>query len=101
MLVVLGLDDPNAAVVDWLASVEAGLAASGSEDALACLVPGRTRHAFTDAGVSAILEWLSSRTMQPDAPGRADSPSIDSNPTSRPRSGVGRPAACLESIPGH
>lgn len=90
VLVVLGLDDPNASAADWLDSVEAGLSESDSDDASACLVPGRTRHVFTDDAIETIVEWLDARAG-PDRlrSGGAVAPSR-----------AGRPSTCLDGVPG-
>lgn len=87
VLVLLGLDDPNVSAGDWLETVESALSTSESDDARACLIPGRTRHAFTDDGMSAILEWLGQRV----APG---------DPTTTATAPGERPSACLDGVPG-
>ena len=59
-LVLIGTDDPNTPLEEYLATVRRGLA-GGTSYAVVCLVPGRTRHMFTDAGVHAIVSWLDGR----------------------------------------
>lgn len=95
VLVLLGSEDPNTSAGDWLDSVEAGLSGSGSEDATACLIPGRTRHAFTDTGIATIAEWLGERLVS----GAADGADRRAGETVSPAR-VPRPSTCLDSIPG-
>ena len=67
VLILIGEEDPNTPLDDYLASVRRGLAASTSEDARVCVVPGRARHTFTEAGIAVLTSWL-------DAHLRAGSP---------------------------
>jgi dienelactone hydrolase len=61
VLVLIGEDDANTPVEDYLAEIRRGLAHASEEDAATCIVPGRTRHAFTDDAVAAVVEWLAAR----------------------------------------
>lgn len=98
VLVLIGADDPNTSVEAYLATVERGLAAASTRDATVCLLPGRTRHAFTESGVRAITEWLAGRVGAAgregvsSAVGRAgvEAPDRAGGPAASP------PAGCLE-----
>jgi pimeloyl-ACP methyl ester carboxylesterase len=80
VLVLIGTDDPNIPMDRYLAAVRRGLSAASTADAAVCLIPGRTRHSFTEEGVAAIADWLAQRLV---APGET-SPS-----------GVGPPSGCV------
>lgn len=84
VLVLIGTDDANTPMDAYLAAVRRGLTAADTPDATVCVVPGRTRHAFTDAGVAAISEWLAERV------GRSPAETAD----------VGAPSACLADPAG-
>jgi dienelactone hydrolase len=58
VLVLIGADDANIPMADYLAAVRRGLGAAETRDATLCRLPGRTRHAFTEEGVEAIAEWV-------------------------------------------
>jgi len=71
VLVLIGLDDINTPLHEYLEAVGRGLSGPGTSDATVCLLPGRTRHAFTDEGVGAISTWLKGRVGgvgSPDVP---------------------------------
>jgi hypothetical protein len=61
VLVLIGTEDHNTPVVDYLDAVRRGFASATSPDTGVCLLPGRTRHSFTPDGVRAIVEWLAIR----------------------------------------
>jgi dienelactone hydrolase len=69
VLVLIGADDADTPMDDWLAAVRAGLAGSSSTDVTVCRISGRTRHTFTPEGVRALSEWLVPR-VGPSAPAR-------------------------------
>ena len=58
VLVLIGEEDPNIPLDDYVASVRRGLAASASEDARVCVLPGRARHTFTEEGIAVLASWL-------------------------------------------
>jgi uncharacterized protein len=58
VLVLMGNEDPGTPLLAWLDAVRRGLARAPSPEAAVCLLPGRTRHAFTPAGVEAIEAWI-------------------------------------------
>jgi hypothetical protein len=70
-LVLIGTEDPNTPLDEYLGAVRRGFAVQGSPDAIVCLVPGRTRHVFTRPGVDAVVSWLDRRM---DRGGSPDSP---------------------------
>jgi hypothetical protein len=61
VLILIGNEDPNTPLLAYLDAVRRGLAAAPSSDATLCLIPGRTRHAFTAVGVDVISDWLTER----------------------------------------
>lgn len=65
VLVLIGVEDPNTPLDAYLPAVRRGLSEAGTPDATACLLPGRTRHTFTEAGVAAVAEWLGERVVDP------------------------------------
>jgi hypothetical protein len=69
VLVLIGLDDINTPLHEYLEAVDRGLSGAGTTDATLCLLPGRTRHAFTDEGIAAISGWLAGRITGPDSGG--------------------------------
>ena len=89
VLVLIGSEDANTPMEEYLASVRSGLEAGPTTDATVCLLPGRTRHAFTEEGVSAIAEWLSARVAT-RAELRAPSMERVGSP--------GAPGGCLEAV---
>ncbi len=58
VLVLIGNEDPGTPLLDWLGAVRRGLEDAPSPDATVCLLPGRTRHVFSSAGVEAMGAWL-------------------------------------------
>ena len=80
-LVLIGTEDVNIPLDVYLLAIDRSLSASGNTDVGLCLLPGRTRHAFTEAGVAAIGEWLARHMAAPSRP-------TDSR-------GWGPPSACL------
>jgi pimeloyl-ACP methyl ester carboxylesterase len=65
VLVLIGADDPNTPMNAYLDAVRRGLSTANTRDATVCLVPGRTRHTFTEHGVTAIADWLAERIVAP------------------------------------
>ena len=65
VLVLIGAEDPNTPMHAYLAAVRRGLSTASTRDATVCLIPGRTRHAFTEEGVTAIADWLAERIVYP------------------------------------
>ena len=61
VLVMIGADDANTPMDEYLGAVRRALSASASPDATVCRIPGRTRHVFTDAGVTGVTDWLGAR----------------------------------------
>ena len=61
VLVMIGADDPNTAMDEYLGAIRRGLAAAPTSDATVCRIPGRTRHVFTRGGVMAISDWIGAR----------------------------------------
>jgi len=84
-LILIGNEDPNTPLLAYLEAVRRGLAGAPSTDATLCLVPGRTRHSFTAAGVDVIAAWLVERVGSGAGPGARPGPD--------PRD---PPAGCLE-----
>ena len=67
-LVLIGTEDVNTPLDAYLAAMDRALASSETRDAALCLLPGRTRHSFTAAGVGAIGEWLGRYVDAPRRP---------------------------------
>lgn len=65
VLVLIGADDPNTPMDAYLQVVRRGLSAASTPDAAVCVIPGRTRHVFTEEGVAAISDWLAERRVGP------------------------------------
>jgi pimeloyl-ACP methyl ester carboxylesterase len=63
VLVLIGEEDPNTPMIEYLAAVRRGLSTARTTDATVCLIPGRTRHTFTEEGVTAIADWLAQRIV--------------------------------------
>lgn len=61
VLILIGTEDPNTPILAYLEAIRRGLAAASSTDSTLCLLPGRTRHSFTEAGVAVIADWLVER----------------------------------------
>ena len=61
VLVLVGGDDPRGPLDDWLAPVRRGLAAAPTEDATVCVLPGRSRHTFSDDAIAVLTGWLEAR----------------------------------------
>lgn len=61
VLALIGMDDPNTPLEAYLAALRRGLAGAPTHDTTVCLLPGRTRHAFTDESLDAIGTWLAAR----------------------------------------
>jgi pimeloyl-ACP methyl ester carboxylesterase len=61
VLVVVGSEDANTPTEAYLAAARGGLAESATTDAAVCLLPGRTRHAFTESSIGIIAAWLDAR----------------------------------------
>jgi dienelactone hydrolase len=59
VLVVIGNEDLNTPLRDYLAAMRRALSAGNVPEASVCLVQGRTRHSFTDEEVGLIVSWLS------------------------------------------
>lgn len=59
LLVLIGAEDPNTVMDDYLTRVRRALAAADTDHGAVCLVPGRTRHAFSDAALNPMVTWLS------------------------------------------
>lgn len=58
VLVLIGTEDPNTPMDDYMAAVERGLAATDADDARVRQVPGRTRHIFSPTALDEIVAWL-------------------------------------------
>lgn len=58
VLVLIGTEDPNTPMDDYVAALERGLAAADTDDADVRAIPGRTRHTFSPAALDEILAWL-------------------------------------------
>ncbi len=58
VLVLIGTEDPNTPMDDYVAALERGIAAAPTADATVRVVPGRTRHTFSPAALDEILVWL-------------------------------------------
>lgn len=58
VLVLIGTEDPNTPMDDYVAAVERGLAAADTDDARVRQVPGRTRHTFSPTALDEIVTWL-------------------------------------------
>ncbi|MDZ7779997.1 MAG: hypothetical protein U5R14_08725 [Gemmatimonadota bacterium] len=58
-LVLIGTEDPNTRLEDYLEVVRQGLASAETADGTVCVVPGRTRHVFSDAALEILVTWLS------------------------------------------
>jgi hypothetical protein len=69
VLVMIGTEDASATLDAYLAAVRRGLARAPTEDALVCVVEGRTRHSYTSDAVRLIAEWLRSRPTSARAAG--------------------------------
>ena len=65
VLVLIGAEDPNTPMDAYLAAVRRGLSTASTRDATVCVIPGRTRHTFTEEGVTAIADWLAERIVSP------------------------------------
>jgi pimeloyl-ACP methyl ester carboxylesterase len=63
ILVLIGTEDPNTPMDEYLAAVRRGLSNANTRDATVCVMPGRTRHTFTEEGVTAIADWLAERIV--------------------------------------
>ena len=61
VLILIGNEDPNTPILAYLEAIRRGLAEAPSTDSTLCLLPGRTRHSFTEAGVAVIADWLVER----------------------------------------
>lgn len=61
VLVLIGTEDPNTPMDDYVAAVEQGLAAADTDDAQVRAIPGRTRHIFSPAALDEIVAWLARR----------------------------------------
>jgi pimeloyl-ACP methyl ester carboxylesterase len=61
VLVLIGSEDPNTPMPEYLAAVRRGLSAAATDDWTVCRIPGRTRHTFSSDGVEAIVDWLEPR----------------------------------------
>ncbi len=59
VMVLIGMEDANTPMDRYLEAVARGLDAAPAQEATVCRVPGRTRHAFPDMALDAILQWLS------------------------------------------
>lgn len=59
VMVLIGMEDANTPMDRYLEAVARGLDAAPTREAIVCRVPGRTRHAFPDLALDAILQWLS------------------------------------------
>ena len=68
VLLLIGADDANTPMDRYLHAVRRGLAGAPSGDATVCRVPGRTRHAFSDAALDALARWLSARGSAAEGP---------------------------------
>jgi uncharacterized protein len=58
VLVLIGTEDPNTPMDDYVAALERGLAAADTDDVRVHRVPGRTRHTFSPAALDEIVVWL-------------------------------------------
>ncbi len=91
VLALIGTEDPNTPMDAYVAAIERGLSAAGTPDGVLCVLPGRTRHTFTDAAVTAVAAWLGERV---DASGRYGGARAGPVPgcvePARPGAGAGR-----------
>ena len=71
VLVMIGNEDANTPLLDYLARVRRGLSTGAVQDASVCLVQGRTRHSFTRVEIEAIGTWLRSRVRAAGAEAQA------------------------------
>jgi pimeloyl-ACP methyl ester carboxylesterase len=60
VLVLIGSEDPNTPMRDYLTAIRRGLSAGRASEATVCLIQGRTRHSFTEPEIEAITRWLGS-----------------------------------------
>jgi dienelactone hydrolase len=81
VLVLIGTEDSDVTLDVYLAAVRRGLARAVTEDDAVCVVDGRTRHSYTDAGVRLIGAWLEARGSKAAAIARI-------------------PGVCLSAAPG-
>lgn len=58
VLVLIGTEDPNTPMDDYVAALERGLAEANTDDTRVRVIPGRTRHTFSPAALDEILAWL-------------------------------------------
>lgn len=65
VLVLIGTEDPNTPLDDYVAVLERGLAASDTDDVSVRAIPGRTRHIFSTAALDEIVVWLVRRGDDP------------------------------------
>ena len=60
-LVLIGSDDADTRTDEYVEAMRGYLAAAPSTEATVRILPGRTRHTFSEAGVDAITGWLRAR----------------------------------------
>jgi pimeloyl-ACP methyl ester carboxylesterase len=60
-LLLIGEEDPFVPLDRYLAAARRELGAARTRDAVVCLLPGRTRQAFSDTTVAVIADWLADR----------------------------------------
>ena len=58
VLILVGDEEANTPVVEYMDAVRRALAGAPTRDGTVCLLPGRTRHAFTTQSIRAVTEWL-------------------------------------------
>ncbi|MEX2471058.1 MAG: hypothetical protein WEA34_02700, partial [Gemmatimonadota bacterium] len=61
VLVLIGTEDPNTPLDDYVDVLERGLATAATNDANVRTIPGRTRHTFSPAALDEIVAWLAKR----------------------------------------
>lgn len=61
VLVLIGTEDPNTPLDDYVEVLQRGLAAADTNDANVRAIPGRTRHTFSSAALDEIVAWLARR----------------------------------------
>ena len=60
-LVLIGLDDADTRTDEYVGAMRGYLANAPSTEATVCVLPGRTRHTFSEAGIETIAGWLRAR----------------------------------------
>ena len=91
VMVLIGADDANTPTEAYVRAARGHLDGAETRGATVCVLPGRTRHAFSEAALDAITAWLGARIGAGDPTNAWAGTSTGSETDAGPRPGLNRP----------